>query len=171
MRMRRTLILTALAVAGLMGSCAGQAPPPPGAPPSEATGTPAGTGTLLPEETGAVPTNTVIGLHPAPVLGLVVAPNLVVAAVEPGSGAAQAGIQPGDRLLALDGTALTSTAQGQQAAQAAILAGDHAVQVQLRRDGQERTIAVPPGPPPTFGTFQAPAAVTPTPLPPGFGYY
>jgi S1-C subfamily serine protease len=165
MRTKLALCLVALAGAGLPAGCAGPAPAPPGTPTAAAT--------MIQREagTGVVPTNTVIGLHPAPVLGLVVAPDLTVAAVAPGSGAAEAGIQPGDRLLALDGVALTGTAQGQQVAQAAILSGDHAVQVRLRRNGQERTIAVLPGPPPTFGTFQAPAVVTPTPLPPGFGYY
>ena len=165
MRTRLTLCLVDLAGAGLPAGCAGPAPAPPGTPTAAAT--------MIQREagTGVVPTNTVIGLHPAPVLGLVVAPDLTVAAVEPGRGAAQAGIQPGARLLALGGVALTGTAQGQQAAQTAILSGDHAVQVRLRQAGQEWTIPVPPGPPPTFGTFQAPAVVTPTPLPPGFGYY
>ena len=110
------------------------------------------------------------GSYPAPVLGLVVDPALRVVEVAPDSGAARAGVRPGDTLASLGGTALTDTAEGQRVAQAAVLAGAGPVAVVVRRAGQELKLDVQPAPPAPGGSADAPLP-TVTPLPPGYGYY
>lgn len=89
-------------------------------------------------------------LAPASLWGLVVGEpagdgnpaGVPVASVWPGSPAAQAGLQPGDRLTAIDGR-WTTTPTDTLAAAAACAPG-RAVPVAFLREGQERTVTLTP---------------------------
>jgi putative serine protease PepD len=74
-----------------------------------------------------------------------------VGAVSSGGPAEQAGLQAGDTVLAVDGTALSQGAASLSAAVNAHQPGDH-VELTIRRDGGERTVSV------TLGTQPQQAA-------------
>jgi len=63
----------------------------------------------------------------------------IVGAVEPGSPAASAGIQPGDEIVSIDGTALPSWEEAQYHI---LLRPEKALEVKLRRGGEERTLTI-----------------------------
>ena len=63
----------------------------------------------------------------------------IIGAVEPGSPAAAAGLQPGDELLEIDGT---RQADWEHAQYAVMLRPDRPLRLRVRRDGQEREVVV-----------------------------
>jgi membrane-associated protease RseP (regulator of RpoE activity) len=81
-----------------------------------------------------------LGVMLAPSEGAGAAPGVAVEAVTPGGGAALAGVQPGDRLLTVNGRKVATSAEV-VAAMAEVKPGD-AVKVESLRDGKPRNFDV-----------------------------
>ena len=81
-----------------------------------------------------------LGVVLAPSEGAGAAPGVAVEAVTPGGGAALAGVQPGDRLLTVNGRKVATSAEV-VAAMAEVKPGD-AVKVESLRDGKPRNFEV-----------------------------
>ena len=81
-----------------------------------------------------------LGVMLAPSEGAGAAPGVAVEAVTPGGGAALAGVQPGDRLLTVNGRKVATSAEV-VAAMAEVKPGD-AVKVESLRDGKPRNFEV-----------------------------
>jgi membrane-associated protease RseP (regulator of RpoE activity) len=81
-----------------------------------------------------------LGVMLAPSEGAGAAPGVAVEAVTPGSGAALAGVQPGDRLLTVNGRKVATSAEV-IAAMAEVKPGD-SVQIESLREGKPRNIEI-----------------------------
>jgi len=81
-----------------------------------------------------------LGVMLAPSEGASAAPGVAVEAVTPGGGAALAGVQPGDRLLTVNGRKVATSAEV-IAAMSDVKPGD-AVKIESVRDGKPRNIEV-----------------------------
>ena len=81
-----------------------------------------------------------LGVMLAPSEGAGAAPGVAVEAVTPGGGAALAGVQPGDRLLTVNGRKVATSAEV-IAAMAEVKPGD-AVKVESLRDGKPRNFEI-----------------------------
>ena len=113
-------------------------------------------GTLIPLQIVAA-RNTVEdefgGTRRLPQLGIQAFSDPVVGGVEPGSPAALAGFEPGDRIASLDGVPVASFQQFSQL----IVAADGVVPVEIERDGQAMTLTVSPRETPDGATNVSPA--------------
>ena len=94
-----------------------------------------------------------------------VQPGFQIVKVDPGSGAAQAGIKVGDMVVSMDGQPINSTAQ------ARALIGTHApgttMHISIQRGTQTLTITATLGSVPGAATPTSPASSTPTSMPTG----
>jgi regulator of sigma E protease len=88
-----------------------------------------------------------------PQLGIQAFSDPVVGGVEPGSPAALAGFEPGDRIGSLDGLPVASFQQFSQL----VVAADGAVPVEIERGGQAMTLTVSPRETPDGATNVSPA--------------
>ena len=104
---------------------------PPGMPPGMAPG-------MAPGMT--MGSRATLGVMLAPSEGAGAAPGVAVEAVTPGGGAALAGVQPGDRLLTVNGRKVATSAEV-IAAMAEVKPGD-AVKVESVRDGKPRNFEI-----------------------------
>ncbi|ABI65679.1 RIP metalloprotease RseP [Maricaulis maris] len=113
-------------------------------------------GTLIPLQIVAA-RNTVEdefgGTRRLPQLGIQAFSDPVVGGVEPGSPAALAGFEPGDRIASLDGLPVASFQQFSQL----VVAADGVVPVEIERDGQAMTLTVSPRETPDGATNVSPA--------------
>jgi regulator of sigma E protease len=113
-------------------------------------------GTLIPLQIVAA-RNTVEdefgGTRRLPQLGIQAFSDPVVGGVEPGSPAALAGFEPGDRIGSLDGLPVASFQQFSQL----VVAADGAVPVEIERGGQAMTLTVSPRETPDGATNVSPA--------------
>src|SRR5690606_2812627 len=71
--------------------------------------------------------------------------GMVVTAVDPGSDAADRGIQAGDVIVAVNSSEVTDMAGIEKAVKSAEDAGRKAVLLQVERDGSNRFVALPVG--------------------------
>jgi membrane-associated protease RseP (regulator of RpoE activity) len=103
-------------------------------------------------------------VHAVPVLGVVVDQQLRVVAVTTGSAADQAGLQPGDIIMRVNSTAISSAAAGKQLIRQARAGQQIVLTVEL--DGQTLIVPVQPAAP-----RGQPGQATPTPIPDGLDYF
>lgn len=107
-------------------------------------------------------------LYPAPIFGVVVAPNLKVVEVEVDSAAAKAGIQTGDIIESIDNVNVASPQAAMQAARQ--VQAKQQASLALKRNGQKVVVRVQPGRTSGHGPNAIPGA-TPTPVPSNYGYF
>ncbi len=109
------------------------------------------------------------GLTPGAVLGLVLDAQMVVIAVDPAGGAAQAGIMPGDLLLTVNDLVVADNIQQVKQLIAVTGAGSSIV-VAIERQGQRLIVDVAPLPPQPAPAPDGAALPTATPVLPSLIY-
>jgi S1-C subfamily serine protease len=92
-----------------------------------------------------------------PLLGIVYDHALRIVTVDRDSPAALATIEAGDQLIAVNGQTVHTVAEFQRAIQPVVQSAT-AVEITIKRSGEERRVALRPG-------WPAPQASTPTPVP------
>jgi membrane-associated protease RseP (regulator of RpoE activity) len=113
--------------------------------------------------TTPMPNRTDIGLQAAPVLGILINQYMQIVYVEPGSGAAEAGIQPGDILSAVNSQKVTKPEQAQKEF---LKNAAQPIQLTISRKGKEMQFGVTPLSPSTSDRTK-----TATPVPVGTIYF
>lgn len=105
-----------------------------------------------------------LGLQSAPVFGVVVSPDMLVVAVDPGGIAENSGVKAGDKLAKVDGQPVTSLDDAKNKL-VDDLFNQKEVTLTVLRNNQSLDLKLKPG------TSANPGGPTPTPLPQGFGYF
>ncbi|MBN9391340.1 MAG: PDZ domain-containing protein [Chloroflexi bacterium] len=107
------------------------------------------------------------GLMPAPVLGVVVSPDMTVVGVEPGSIAEQSGLKTGDKLDKVDGQPV-KTLDDTKSKMLDDLYNQKEITLGVIRNSQPLDLKLTPGS--SSGKSSNPGP-TPTPVPNGYAYF
>jgi S1-C subfamily serine protease len=169
-------VILGLLLMGFLAGCGS-----PGGPATEPKATTPGTQTIpntseteAPAPATATSYTDLQTLSPGPEFGITVDPNLKVVDIVPGEGADKAGVEVGDVLAALNGTALTSTTQAQQIVLnhiATAVDSGQALTLTVNRNGKAVNLPIRATPPIDRGGRPDKPLPTFTPLPAGYGYY
>ena len=106
-----------------------------------------------------------IGLQAAPVIGLVVGPDLTIAGVDPGGIAETSGVRAGDKLAKVDGQAVASL-DATRDKMLDDLYNQREITLTVLRNNQPLDLKLKAG-----AARANPGGPTPTPVPPGYAYF